>query len=67
MSRTILRLEEISERYKIPLKTLRHYRYTGVGGPHTWKLGSRVVAYEADVEAWLEQLAAGPDRGVRAS
>lgn len=54
MTRTILRLEEIAARTGIPLATLRWYRHHGTG-PRTWKLGRRVVAYEDDVNAWLDE------------
>lgn len=53
MSRTILRLQEISDRTGIPLATLRWYRHRGMG-PHTWTLARRVVAFEDDVEAWIK-------------
>lgn len=53
MNRKIIRLEEIHERTGIPVATLRWYRHRGEGGPLTWKLGRRVVAYEDDVNQWL--------------
>ena len=59
MTRTILRLEEIAGRTGIPIDTLRWYRHKRIG-PKTWKLGRRVVAYEDDVNAWLEQQANEP-------
>ncbi|MFK5645102.1 helix-turn-helix transcriptional regulator [Ornithinimicrobium sp. LYQ121] len=52
--RTILTLQEVSERTRVPLNTLRWMRHKGTGPP-TWKLGRRVVAYEDDVEGWLDQ------------
>ena len=64
MGRTILKLEQIAERTGVPLDTLRYYRKIGSGGPHTWKLGRRVVAYEDDVLRWLdEQYDASEPRG----
>lgn len=56
MTRTILRLEQVAERTGIPLATLRWYRHQGTG-PKTWKLGRRVVAYEDDVQRWLDEQA----------
>jgi excisionase family DNA binding protein len=56
MTRTILRLEQIAERTGVSIDTLRWYRHKGIG-PKTWRLGRRVVAYEDDVDAWLEQQA----------
>jgi predicted DNA-binding transcriptional regulator AlpA len=53
MTRRILRLQQIADRTGIPIATLRWYRHRGIG-PRTWLLGSRVVAFEDDVEAWIE-------------
>lgn len=53
MNRRILRLQEISDRTGVPVATLRWYRHRGLG-PQTWLLGRRVVAYEDDVETWIE-------------
>lgn len=55
MKRKILTLAEVAERTRVPLATLRHLRHTGGSAPKTWKLSGRVVAYEDDVEAWLEE------------
>lgn len=52
--RKILTLREVSERTRIPVNTHRWMRYRGEGPP-TWKLGGRVVAYEDEVIAWLQQ------------
>lgn len=54
MPRKIVTLAEVSEKTRIPLATLRYYRATGVG-PKLWKLGGRVVAYEDDVDAWIQE------------
>lgn len=55
MARKILRLSEVAKMTGIPLNTLRYWRATG-RGPKTWKLGgSTVVAYEDDVEAWIQE------------
>jgi predicted DNA-binding transcriptional regulator AlpA len=62
MTRRILRLQEITDRTGIPLATLRWYRHRNVG-PKTWKLGRHVVAYEDDVNAWIEQQAAADPQG----
>jgi predicted DNA-binding transcriptional regulator AlpA len=48
----ILTLEEIAERTRTPLNTLRYYRHRGEG-PKTFKLGRRVVGMESDVERWI--------------
>lgn len=49
----IITLEEVSERTRIPLATLRYYRATKQG-PKMFKLGGRIVAYESDVDGWIE-------------
>lgn len=54
MARKILTLEEVGQRTHLPIATIRYYRQTGQG-PRLWKLGRRVVAYEDDVEAWLQE------------
>ena len=56
MSKRILRLQEIASATGLPVATLRWYRHRGIG-PKTFLLGRRVVAYETDVEAWVEQQA----------
>lgn len=52
MTRSILRLPEVSDRTGIPLATLRWWRHQGIGVP-TFKLGRRVVAYADEVDAWV--------------
>lgn len=54
MTKRILTLQEVSERTRIPLATLRYYRATNAG-PKLWKLGGRIVAYEDDVDAWIQE------------
>lgn len=54
--RKILTLKEVSEMTRIPLNTLRYLRATDGNMPRTWRLGERrVVAYEDDVVAWLNE------------
>lgn len=54
MTKRVLTLEEVSDRTRIPMTTLRFYRFEG-RGPRLWKLGGRLVAYDSDVEAWIEE------------
>lgn len=54
MARTILRLAELSERTGIPVSTFRWYRHQGIG-PKTFLLGGKVVAFEDDLEVWLDE------------
>lgn len=61
---TILRLDEVSARLRIPVETLRHWRKIGKG-PRMFKLGRWVVTTEADLDEWLQGLRSGanPDGG----
>jgi predicted DNA-binding transcriptional regulator AlpA len=49
----ILLMEEVAELTRIPVSTLRYYRYYGKG-PRSFKLGSSVVYKRADVLDWIE-------------
>ena len=49
----ILTLDEIEAKTGLPKATIRFYRATGKGFK-TFKVGSRVVALESDVNAWLQ-------------
>ena len=49
----ILTLDEIVAKTGLPKATVRFYRATGKGFK-TFKIGSRVVALESDVNAWLQ-------------
>ena len=49
----ILTLDEIAAKTGMPKATIRFYRATGKGFK-TFKIGSRVVALESDVSAWLQ-------------
>lgn len=63
MRRTILTVQEVSAMTGVPVETLRYWRKLGVGGPRSWKLTPRRVAYdEDDVNEWLDaQRAASPE------
>ena len=50
----ILLMEEVSELTRLPLATLRFYRHRGEGGPHSFRLGNRVVYKRSDVLDWME-------------
>ena len=53
----LLTLEEVAQKTRVPLATLRYWRHAGLG-PATFRLGRRVMAYEAEVENWIEAEAA---------
>lgn len=54
MARTILRLAEIQEVTGIPANTIRYHKHKGTDMP-LWKLAGRVVAYEDELQAWLDE------------
>jgi predicted DNA-binding transcriptional regulator AlpA len=54
MGGTLLRLDEVHERTGIPVRTLRDWRYRGIG-PRSYRLGRRVVYDVADLETWLAE------------
>jgi hypothetical protein len=55
----LLNTAEVAQIMRSPVSTLRYWRHLGTG-PHSFRLGSRVVYRRADVTAWLlEQAAAG--------
>jgi len=66
VTRKILRLPEVSDRTGIPLATLRYHRHLGVGIP-TFKLGRRVVAYEDEVDAYVQAQRAADTVGARSA
>jgi len=50
----IMYQEELAEKWKRPLSTLRYWRHIGYG-PRSFKIGGRVVYKVADIEAWVEE------------
>lgn len=66
MNEAPLKLPEISDMTGVPISTLRWMRATNSGGPKTFVLAGRVVAFRADVEAWVQAQydAAGTGRTV---
>jgi predicted DNA-binding transcriptional regulator AlpA len=50
----LMKIEEVTAEYHIPLATLRHYVQTGKG-PRSFRLGRRRVWKREDVEAWIEK------------
>lgn len=65
MSR-LLTMEEVSERTRLPVATLRFYRSRSGKGPQSARVGARVLYREADVEAWIEQQFAADEQAGRA-
>ena len=52
-----LLMEEVSERTRVPIDTLRYWRQRGEGPP-CFRLGRRVVYPERELMTWLRQRAA---------
>ena len=52
--RNVLTLEEIAAKTRVPLATLRFWRSVGDEGPRTFRRGRKVVAFEDEVESWVE-------------
>lgn len=46
---------EVSERTRVPVETLRYYRWLGTKGPKSFKLGRRTLYAIEDVEAWIAE------------
>lgn len=49
----LLTIGEVAELTRLPIATLRFKRYDGTG-PHSFRLGRRVLYYLSDVLAWIE-------------
>jgi DNA-binding transcriptional MerR regulator len=49
----LLTIEEVAERTRAPVATLRFWRHKGIGPPG-FKLGRRVVYLERDVQEWID-------------
>jgi DNA-binding transcriptional MerR regulator len=49
----LLTIEEVSERTRAPITTLRYWRQHG-RGPAAFRVGRRLVYRERDVTAWLD-------------
>ena len=55
----LLTTAEVAQIMRSPVSTLRYWRHLGTG-PHSFRLGRRVVYRRADVTSWLhEQAEAG--------
>jgi predicted DNA-binding transcriptional regulator AlpA len=48
----LIDLQEASRLAHLPVSTLRFYRHKGQG-PHSFKVGRRVMFHRADVEKWI--------------
>lgn len=55
MMSTLLTLEEVAQRTRVPASTLRYWRHKGDYGPPSTRIGRRVVYRESDLEAWIAE------------
>jgi predicted DNA-binding transcriptional regulator AlpA len=51
----LLTITEAAETVRVPVATLRYWRYLGTG-PRSFRVGRRVVYRRGEIEAWLVQL-----------
>ena len=52
MMERILLIEEVSDRTRAPIDTLRYWRSKGMG-PRAIKIGRRLAYRESDVDSWI--------------
>lgn len=60
----LLLQEEVAERVRRPIATLRFWRTKGLG-PKSARVGGRVLYRESDVEAWIESQFAADEPAAR--
>ncbi|ADB74182.1 helix-turn-helix transcriptional regulator [Geodermatophilus obscurus] len=58
----LLTIAEAAELLRAPVATLRYWRHLGTG-PHSFRLGRRVVYRRDDLQSWID---ARRDRGIPA-
>ena len=49
----LLTITEAAELLRAPVATLRYWRHLGTG-PHSFRLGRRVLYRRADLHAWID-------------
>jgi excisionase family DNA binding protein len=49
----LLTIDEAAELLRAPVATLRYWRHLGTG-PHSFRLGRRVLYRRDDLDAWVE-------------
>lgn len=50
----LLTIDEVAALVRLPVATLRYKRYDGTG-PHSFRLGRRVMYWLSDVLSWIAQ------------
>ncbi len=54
MDDRLLLMDEVAERIRVSRDTLRYWRLNGEG-PHSFRLGRRVVYSETDLNTWIAE------------
>jgi predicted DNA-binding transcriptional regulator AlpA len=54
-------IDELSAETGIPVRTFRHWRLTGKGGPPSFLIGRRIAYDRAEVRKWIAQQRAARD------
>ena len=57
----LLTISEAAEVLRAPVATLRYWRHLGTG-PHSFRLGRRVLYRRDDLDAWVEARRGQADR-----
>ena len=57
----LLTISEAAEVLRAPVATLRYWRHIGTG-PHSFRLGRRVLYRRSDLDAWVEARRGQADR-----
>lgn len=55
MTDDLMTLAQVAERLQRPEATLRYWRHLGTG-PHSFRLGKRVMYRQSDVSQWLDEM-----------
>ena len=62
----LLTINEVAAIVRAPIATMRYWRHLGTG-PHSFRLGRRVVYRVGDLRAWIDAQADASDTGAPAS
>lgn len=57
----LMTMAEVAEITRVPVATLRFYRYLGTKGPKSALIGGRVMYRDTDVQEWINAQFEGPD------
>jgi predicted DNA-binding transcriptional regulator AlpA len=60
----LLTIAEAAEVVRVPVATLRYWRYLGAG-PRSFRVGRRVVYRRGEIEAWLAEMESAAAGAIR--